>query len=368
MNGIEYTGSSQLAITPGGVSGELLGIDAVREFNVLTDTYSAEYGKRAGAQVNVVTQSGTNALHGRVFEFLRNSALDARNYFSQGDRSSLRAKPVRRRARRTYQERQVVFLFGNYEGFRQALTAEQRQLCSRSRRRAGFAAEFTRASSSGCRSQSCDAAIYVLLAASRRTASCLPTNGNPSGTSLARSTVPNNIFARISAPSAPITIWASGTVLSGAYTIDDGYSLVPLADPLFASCIHASHASASLQETHIFSPTCSTSPASGFLAPDTISNSSPLASFSPSLDFVTGDEPGRNCDWRRCFDHRRQSHHFGGSQQRRRSFQSQKSFHLCGRCEDQQGTIRSASGSGSRGCRTTKRLLRARSARRLSPA
>ncbi len=51
LNGIEYTGSSQLGITPGGVSGELLGIDAVREFNVLTDTYSAEYGKRAGAQV-----------------------------------------------------------------------------------------------------------------------------------------------------------------------------------------------------------------------------------------------------------------------------------------------------------------------------
>ena len=84
MNGIEYTGSSQLAITPGGVSGDLLGIDAVREFNVFTDTYSAGYGKRDGAQVNVVTQSGTNDLHGTVFEFLRNSALDARNYFAQG--------------------------------------------------------------------------------------------------------------------------------------------------------------------------------------------------------------------------------------------------------------------------------------------
>jgi hypothetical protein len=69
MNGIEYTGASQLAVSPGGVSGELLGIDAIREFNVLTDTYGAEYGKRAGAQVNVVTQSGTNQLHGSLFEF-----------------------------------------------------------------------------------------------------------------------------------------------------------------------------------------------------------------------------------------------------------------------------------------------------------
>src|SRR5260370_791287 len=80
MNGIEYTGSSQLAITPGGVSGQLLGIDAIREFNALTDTYGAEYGKRAGAQVSIVTQSGSNTLHGSLFEFLRNNALDARNF------------------------------------------------------------------------------------------------------------------------------------------------------------------------------------------------------------------------------------------------------------------------------------------------
>jgi len=52
FNGVEYTGSSQLGITPGGVSGQLLGIDAIREFNVQTDTYPAEYGKRAGAQVS----------------------------------------------------------------------------------------------------------------------------------------------------------------------------------------------------------------------------------------------------------------------------------------------------------------------------
>src|SRR5207244_8732910 len=81
LNGIEYTGTSQLAVTPGGVSGDLLGIDAIREFNVLTGTYNAEYGKRAGAQVNVVTQSGGNQIHGSLFEFFRNSALDARNTF-----------------------------------------------------------------------------------------------------------------------------------------------------------------------------------------------------------------------------------------------------------------------------------------------
>src|SRR5262245_5374175 len=98
LNGIEYTGSSQLSITPGGVSGYLLGIDAVREFNVLSGTYSAEYGKRAGAQVTAVTQSGTNQFHGTVFEFLRNSALDARTIFDLNPNPSVKseAAPFRR--------------------------------------------------------------------------------------------------------------------------------------------------------------------------------------------------------------------------------------------------------------------------------
>ena len=120
LNGIEYTGSSQLAVTPGGVSGELLGIDAVREFNVLTDTYSAEYGKRGGAQVVVVTQSGANVVHGSLFEFLRNSALDARNFFDQGH-----VPPFRRNqfggSLGAPLKKDKLFIFGNYEGFRQSL-------------------------------------------------------------------------------------------------------------------------------------------------------------------------------------------------------------------------------------------------------
>ena len=120
LNGVEYSGSSQLAVTPGGVSGELLGIDGIREVNVLTDTYGAQYGKRAGAQVAIVTQSGTNVLHGSVFEYLRNSALDARNFFDQASVPPFRRNqfggalggPIRKNK---------LFVFGNYEGFRQSL-------------------------------------------------------------------------------------------------------------------------------------------------------------------------------------------------------------------------------------------------------
>ena len=120
LNGIEYTGASLINVTPGGTSGQLLGVDAVREFNVVSDTYGANYGKRTGAQVSIITASGGNKLHGSVYEFLRNSALDARNYFDQAQipafqRNNFGAAlggPLRH---------DKLFGFGNYEGYRQHL-------------------------------------------------------------------------------------------------------------------------------------------------------------------------------------------------------------------------------------------------------
>src|SRR6185369_2041765 len=63
-------------------------VDAVREYEVLSNAYDASFGRNAGAQVNVVLQSGSNRLHGTVYEFLRNSVLDARNYFAPAHESS----------------------------------------------------------------------------------------------------------------------------------------------------------------------------------------------------------------------------------------------------------------------------------------
>jgi hypothetical protein len=81
LNGVEFTGAAENNMQPGGTSQLLLGVDAVREFNVLRNTYGAEYGKRPGAQVLIVTQSGSNQLHGSLYELLRNNALDARSFF-----------------------------------------------------------------------------------------------------------------------------------------------------------------------------------------------------------------------------------------------------------------------------------------------
>ena len=72
---------------PGSVLGGSLGVDAIQEFSVITSNYSAEYGKTSGGVVNAITRSGTNQIHGSAYEFLRNSALDAKNYFDDPTQS-----------------------------------------------------------------------------------------------------------------------------------------------------------------------------------------------------------------------------------------------------------------------------------------
>ena len=120
LNGVEFTGAAENNMQPGGASQQLLGVDAVREFNLFQDTYPAEYGKHPGGQVMIVTQSGTNQWHGSLFAFMRNSALDSPNFFDAGAAPPFQRDqfggsgggPLRR---------DKTFLFANYEGFLQRL-------------------------------------------------------------------------------------------------------------------------------------------------------------------------------------------------------------------------------------------------------
>jgi hypothetical protein len=104
---------------PGSVLGGNAGVDAIREFSVLTTNYSAEYGRTAGGVVNAITRSGTNTFHGGVYEFLRNSALDARNFFDGATVPPFRRNQFGADAGGPIWK-DKVFVFGNYEGIRQS--------------------------------------------------------------------------------------------------------------------------------------------------------------------------------------------------------------------------------------------------------
>ena len=70
---------------PGNVLGANMGVDAIQEFSVLTSNYSAEYGFTSGGVINAITKSGTNTLHGSAYEFVRNSAFDAADFFENAN-------------------------------------------------------------------------------------------------------------------------------------------------------------------------------------------------------------------------------------------------------------------------------------------
>jgi Carboxypeptidase regulatory-like domain len=110
----EETGSLAAAIVPN--------LDSIAEFRILSSNFDAEYGRYTGGQINVITKSGANQFHGDVFEFLRNTDLDARNYFSptratfvQNQFGGTLGGPV---------VRNKMFFFSDYQGTRQIQGAD----------------------------------------------------------------------------------------------------------------------------------------------------------------------------------------------------------------------------------------------------
>src|SRR2546425_87359 len=106
--------------------GSTLGIEGIREYRVITNSFSAEYGMTMGSQVTMVTKGGTNTLHGSLFEYFRNSALDARNFFDYKTAASNRRLPDFTRNQFGGSvggpiKKDKTFFFGVYEGLRQRL-------------------------------------------------------------------------------------------------------------------------------------------------------------------------------------------------------------------------------------------------------
>ena len=300
LNGVEYMGSSQLAVTPGGTSGYLLGIDAVREFNVLTDTYSAEYGKRAGAQVSAVTQSGTNQFHGTIFEFLRNSGLDSPGPFDQGTVPAFRRNQFGGAAGGPL-KKDRLFLFGNYEGFRQSLDLSSVSVVPDANARIGKLPNSCTGVPTAVKNANATMEQYAQLfwPAANGPELTVPASGTgcnstaqvASGTAKAFYNPNEHIREDFGTVRADYNL-ARNDTLSSVYTIDDGTSLIPLADPVFASFTPLRMQVLSLNETHIFSPAILNTATVGFSRASFALVSVPLITIPANLSFVTGLGPG----------------------------------------------------------------------------
>ncbi len=243
LNGIEYTGASEINATPGGASGQLLGVEAVREFNVVSENYGAQYGKRPGAQISIVTASGANQPHGSVYEFLRNSGLDARNFFDFGEIPQFQRNEFGASAGAAIQ-RDKTFVFGNYEGFRQHLGLSDVTLVPDHNARAGYLPD-----SSGALS-------YVGVSPGARPLLALwPLQNGPG--------LGGGIGEAFSHPLQTIREdfgtarldhnFADNDSLFGVYTVDDSQDHTPSANPLSLVFEALREQVASLQETHVLS-------------------------------------------------------------------------------------------------------------------
>jgi len=98
-------------------------LDSIAEFRIITNNFNAEYGNYSGGQINVVTKSGSNQFHGDLFDFLRNTDLDAKNFYApnrgvfiQNQFGGIFGGPIKKNK---------LFFFGDYQGTRQILGATQ---------------------------------------------------------------------------------------------------------------------------------------------------------------------------------------------------------------------------------------------------
>ncbi len=260
LNGVEFTGAAENNMQPGGTSGELLGVDAVEEFNVLRSSYGAGYGKRSGAQVLIVTRSGTNQLHGSLYEFVRNNIFDARNYF---DRSA--APPFQRNqfgaALGGPLQKNKTFLFGNFEGFEQHLHQTGVALVPDAEARKGYLPCSLYTPPPGQPSQCPNPSGMADVGVAPGVAPLLnlwPTQspGAPDFGGIAEAFNSPLQTIRDDFGTARLDrVFSSQDTFTGVYTIDDSADVTPTAANLLSTDLENLREQVlSLRETHIFSP------------------------------------------------------------------------------------------------------------------
>jgi hypothetical protein len=297
MNGVDYVGDNATGqyIAPQGASQQLLGVDAVREYNVLGYTYGAEYGKRAGGQITVVTSSGTNQWRGSVFEYFRNSALDARNFFDYGDRNGdgkADAAPFKRNQFGGSLGGPIIkdkmFVFGNYEGYQERLAKTNVAVVPNLQARQGRLPD-----ASG---------QYVEVSNLQRNmlrffrywpepngAEIFDVSGLPTGTAYHNSNPSRRVSENFGLTRYDYNV-SSQDSLSTNFSVSKGLLNDPRADPIFRSNDQRSLYTLGVQETHIFSPTILNVGMFGFSHARGQNEIKPLEAFPEDLLLMKGGD------------------------------------------------------------------------------
>jgi len=266
---------------PGSVLGILLGVEAVQEFSVVTNSAPASYGRTSGGVINSITRSGTNAIHGSAYEFLRNSALDARNFFD----ATPSPPPFRRNQFGADAGGPIIksrlFVFGDYEGIRQMLSTTTVDIVPSAAARTGHLTAGT---------ISVDPRVVPYLALYP-----LPNSPVTGDTGLFTLATPQNTNEDFFTSRADLTIGKSDS-LFGTYMFDNGKTEGP--DSFDNNIIEtlSRRQAAVLEETHLFGAQKANTVRLGFSrvvsqAPKSLKAINPLA-VDTSLGFLPGQPVG----------------------------------------------------------------------------
>src|SRR6059036_1077481 len=307
LNGVDWVGGNATGqfITPSGASSQLLGVEAVREYNVLEHTYGAEYGKRAGGQVRIVTSSGTNDWHGSLFEYHRNSALDAKNYFEATKGPFKRHQfggtiggPLKK---------DKLFVFGNYEGFQQRLGQSNRSVYPDAQSRQGLLPCYL-AYPTNVAANCPDRAALVPVPNLQR--GMLPFANNfwplPNGPEVLQGGLPTGTAYNYNSGVQKIAenfvmtrvdyVISAKDSLFGNYTISDGQRDAPQNDNYYTMYVPLRTQTLGVQETHVFSPTVVNSAILGWVRPYASSVTQPNGTgpaIPANLIFLPPGNPGQ---------------------------------------------------------------------------
>jgi len=269
-------------VAPGNAAGVVLGVDTVQEFRILANNADAVYGGAAGAIVSVVTRSGSNTIHGTAFEFLRNSGLDARNYFDPST-----GPPPFKRNQFGFSfsgpiAKNKTFIFGAGEWLIQRLTTTQVSRTLDNDARNGVLPD---PSSPGVMTVPVSAATARLL-------SLYPLANGPSyGDGTAQFTFPfasrtNDGFGQLRIDHS----FSSRNKAFGRYTYDSADTNLPQSFPGYDVLTKSKYQYLTLNDEVIVSPTLLNTTRFSFSRTDIRRN--PRSDLDPTLDFVSGQGLG----------------------------------------------------------------------------